>query len=83
MAPPVSPSRIYVHVESHELRDIDIEANHPYDRASRAFNQPMFANTQIRAIDKQNYEENDVNSSASTDTVLELVKQDARIGHNV
>ncbi|KAJ3893765.1 hypothetical protein GG344DRAFT_42599 [Lentinula edodes] len=82
MAPPVSPSRIYVHVESHELRDIDIEVNHPHDRASRAFNQPMFANTRIRAIDKQNYEENDVNSSASTDTVLELVKQDARIGHN-
>ncbi|KAJ4491521.1 hypothetical protein C8J55DRAFT_557094 [Lentinula edodes] len=80
---PESPSRIYVHVESHELRDIDIEANHPYDRASQAFKQPMFVNTEIRAIDKQNYEENDVNSSASTDTVPELVKQDARIGHNV
>ncbi|KAH7870873.1 uncharacterized protein C8R40DRAFT_1055677, partial [Lentinula edodes] len=83
MAPPVSPSRIYVHVESHELRDIDIEANHPYDRASQAFKQPMFVNTKIRATDKQNYKENDVNSSASTDTVLELVKQDAHVGHNV
>ncbi|GAW06794.1 hypothetical protein LENED_008743 [Lentinula edodes] len=72
MAPPVSPSRIYVHVESHELRDIDIEANHPYDRASQAFKQPMFVNTKIRATDKQNYKENDVNSSASTDTPLTL-----------
>ncbi|KAJ3710335.1 hypothetical protein DFJ43DRAFT_1109026 [Lentinula guzmanii] len=66
-APPISPSRVYVHVESHELRDFDVEANHPNrSKRGKQISKPtLFVNTENTASEKESCEESEGNSSVT------------------
>ncbi|KAJ4482007.1 hypothetical protein J3R30DRAFT_3851497 [Lentinula aciculospora] len=55
---PISPSRVYVHVESHEMRDFNVEANHP-----QIFKPALFDDAEIP--EKKSFEGSDVNSSVT------------------
>ncbi|KAJ3987900.1 hypothetical protein F5890DRAFT_1550968 [Lentinula detonsa] len=66
-APPISPSRVYVHVESHELRDFDVEANYPNrpKRVKQNWKPTLFVNTENTASEKESCEESEGNSSVT------------------